>query len=54
MNQLVFPPQESTKAATRNICGKIVCSEEDMLSEVDYEIGVKKWFAQHFSKQNKQ
>ncbi len=36
-----------TLAATRNICGKIICSETDMLSEVDYEIGVKKWFAQH-------
>lgn len=36
-----------TLVAARNICGKIICSEEDMLSEVDYEVGVKKWFTQH-------
>ncbi|XES76100.1 MAG: hypothetical protein ACBZ72_07885 [Candidatus Bathyarchaeia archaeon] len=36
-----------TLTATRNISGKIVCSEEDMLSEIDYEIGAKKWFTQH-------
>jgi hypothetical protein len=36
-----------TLTATRNIRGKVICCEEDILSELDYEVGTKKWFSQH-------
>jgi hypothetical protein len=35
-------------AATRNICGKSTeCTLDEKVSEVDYEIGIKKWFIEH-------